>query len=245
MDGSGAQSVILSNPKGRISLFAALLFKQSSGVAEAIYERSVPRSDITTGIKGLKQQGYSAEMDRRNLDVLVQHHIARGLASGNLPPIALVEIAEAVGASEWRDQAIDVQSETDRLFQSLDAEAKADSGIAASLQRVCLSLVKSPMLHSWFEDDADVLALVQGKPRPTKDVAVRRLVEELLPTRMDAWAERLLLLALWLRASNGANDRIWVDFVVLAHELLAGRPMADLPPMVMIAETSFTVASCW
>ena len=56
-------------------------------------------------------------------------------------------------------------------------------------------------MQSWFEDDATVRALVEGRPRPERDVSVRRMLEEVLPTRRDIWTERLLLLVLWLQAA--------------------------------------------
>ena len=73
---------------------------------------------------------------------------------------------------------------------------------------------------------------------------MRRVLEEVLPARREAWAERLVLLVLWLRDSTeGALPaEHWQDCAVLAHELLAGRPLAELPAMVAIAERSVFVA---
>ena len=99
-------------------------------------------------------------------------------------------------------------------------------------------------MQSWFEDDAAIRVLVEGKPPLRPDVAVRRVLEELLTARREAWAERLALSVLWLRDSTGGAvpAEQWQDCVVLAHELLAGRPLAELPAMVAIAERSVFVA---
>jgi hypothetical protein len=71
------------------------------------------------------------------------------------------------------------------------------------------------MMRTWFADDA----AVGGRPGRST-TATRRVLEEVLPARREAWTERLLLLALWLRA--GPEDVIsgerWKDYVVLAHE---------------------------
>ncbi len=96
-------------------------------------------------------------------------------------------------------------------------------------------------MQSWFEDDAAIRALVERRPRLKPDVAVRQALEEVLPTRRDAWAERLLLQALWLQAGSGNAGR-WQDCVVLAHELVAGHPLTELPAMVAIAERSIFAA---
>jgi hypothetical protein len=70
------------------------------------------------------------------------------------------------------------------------------------------------------------------------------MLEEVLPARREAWAERLLLLALWLRAAAGNTlpAERYQDSVVLARELIIGRPLAELPAMVAIAERSLTAA---
>ena len=63
----------------------------------------------------------------------------------------------------------------------------------------------------------------------------------MLPTRREAWAERLLLQALWLQAGSDDAGR-WQDCVVLAHELVAGHLLTELPAMVAIAERSIFAA---
>ena len=73
---------------------------------------------------------------------------------------------------------------------------------------------------------------------------MRQMLEEVLSTRREAWAERLLLQALWLQAGTGDTKPTsrWRDCVVLAHELLAGRALAELPAMVAIAERGIFAA---
>ena len=75
-------------------------------------------------------------------------------------------------------------------------------------------------------------------------MAVRRVLEGMLPARRAAWAERLLLLAGGGQAFLAGRCQ---DCVVLAHEQPAGRPPTDLPAMVAIAERSIfaTRAGTW
>ena len=72
---------------------------------------------------------------RDYLDVMVQHHIARGLAVGTLPQAAVVEIAETIGAADWKDRGLDVAAEIERRFAGLVAERRSPDAIAASLRR--------------------------------------------------------------------------------------------------------------
>jgi hypothetical protein len=240
VDGSGAQSVILTTPKGRTGLFAGLLLKQGFGLRDAWCDLSAPRREITRTLKEAQQQTAWLSVGRDYLDMVVQHHIARGLERGNLPMATVVAIAEATGAADWKDRGLNVAAETARLFAGLDAVARSVAAITASLQRSGAWLAEDPILQSWFEDDAAIRALVTGKSRPKPATVMRRILEDVLPARRETWAERLLLLALGLRAGTGDGipDGRWQDCIVLAHELLAGRVLADLPAMTVIAERS-------
>jgi hypothetical protein len=244
VDGSGAQSLILTTPTGRTGLFAGLLLKQGFGVRDAWCDLSLPRREITRSLNEIQREMLWRATGRDHLDVLVQHHIARGLASGHLPLPPIVEIAEAIGAADWKDRGLDVVVETERLFAGLGTAATKPTAVTSSLRRSGEWVERDAMMQSWFEDDAAIRVVVEGKPRPRLDVAVRQVLEEVLPSRREAWAERLLLLVLWLRDSTGGAvpTARWQDCVVLAHELLAGRPLANLPAMVAIAERSVFVA---
>ncbi len=101
------------------------------------------------------------------------------------------------------------------------------------------------MVQSWFEDDASIRPLAGGTARLNPQMAVQRVLEEILPLRREIWAERLLLTMLWLQGGVGKAtpaDGRWQDCTVLAHELLTGRKPAALPAMVVIAERSIAAA---
>lgn len=244
VDGSGAQSLILTTPGGRNGLFAGILLKQDFGVRDAWCDLSVPRSKITQSLKEIRHEMQWISIGRDYLDLVVQHHIASGLAAGNLPLTAMVQIAEAIGATDWKDRGLDVAVETERLFAELGAEANTKTAIDASLQRGNVLLAEDPMMRSWFEDGAAIRELVNDRRRLRRDMAVQRVLDQVLTDRRGVWAERLLFLALWLRAGvEAAAPAEWArDCVVLAHELLTTRPLAELPAMVTIAERSVLVA---
>ena len=244
VDGSGAQSLILTTPGGRHGLFAGILLKQGFGVRDAWCDLSLPRSKITRSLKEIRHEMQWIPIGRDYLDLVVQHHIASGLAAGNLPLTAMVQIAEAIGATDWKDRSLDVAVETERLFAGLGAEAKTKTAIDASVRRSNVLLAENPMMQSWFEDDAAIRELVSDRRRLKHDVAVRRVLDQVLTARRGVWAERLLFLALWLRAGTetAVPAEWWRDCVVLAHELLTTRPLAELPAMVTIAERSVLVA---
>ena len=96
---------------------------------------SVPRREITRSLKEAQREMAWRATGRDQLDVVVQHHIARGLAVGHLPQTPIVEIAEAIGAADWKDRSLDVAVETERLFAGQGAGAGSAAAIASSLQR--------------------------------------------------------------------------------------------------------------
>ena len=246
IDGSGAQSLIITTPKGKTGLFGGLLLKQNLGIRDAWCNPSLPRREIDEAFRETRRRTPAAMTGRNHLDLTVQHHIARGLAMGNLPLVAMVEIAEAIGAADWKDRGLDVAAEVERQFAGLAEERRSSDAIAASLQISGAWVANNQMVESWFEDDAAIRPLASGIARLNPRVGVQRMLKEILPARREVWAERLLLTTLWLQAGNrddsSADDGSWQDCAVLAHELLAGRKLAELPAMVAIAERSIAAA---
>ena len=244
VDGSGAQSLVLTTPGGHNRLFAGLLLKQGFGVRDAWCDLSVPRREITRSLEEARLDMAWRATGRDHLDTVVQHHIARGLALGHLPQLPMVEIAEAIGAADWKDRGVDMTAEIEQLLAGLATAVTDPAQITSSLRRSGEWIDGNPMMQSWFEDDAAVRVLVDSRLRLKPDVARRRVMEEVLSVRREAWAERLVLLALWLHDGTEGTSRaeLWQDCAVLAHELRAGRPLAELPAMVAIAERSVFVA---
>ncbi|WP_158746985.1 hypothetical protein [Acidisphaera sp. L21] len=244
VDGSGAQSLLVTSLGKRAGLFAGLLLKQGFGIRDAWCDTRVPRREINNSIKETQEAATWHATGREHLDTVIQHHIARGLAVGNLPSATIVDIAEQIGAADWKNRGLDVSADVERLFTGLGVALTNSAAIAASLQRSGSWIEKHMMMQSWFEDDATVRVLVEGRPRPKREVSVRRMLEEVLPTRREIWVERLLLLVLWLQAAtdNPTPFGRWQDCVVLAHELLTGRSLAEIPAMVAIAKRSIFAA---
>lgn len=201
-DGVGAQALILATPAGRSGSFAGLLLAQDCGIRDAWCDPARPRRDIADLLMQTRQEMQWQEVGRDYLDLLVQHAIARGWEGGHLPPAAVVEIAEALGAAEWKGRSLDVAGEAGRQFAMLDPLADG----AAARQRSGAWLAQLGILPGAVDDAAE-------------------------PAQRQAWAERLLLLALWAQAGQEAAiaPEHWQDCVVLACELLAKQTAAACP----------------
>ena len=233
LDGSGAQGVVFSTPKGRKGLLAGLLLKQHMGVTDAWCHRDVPRREITRSVEATRREAAWLPVSRDFLDLVVQHHLHKGAQLGLPPGPLLIEIAEETGAADWKDRALDVEGEIARLYGEIGPTPESPGQD--------IWMIDSPIVQSWFEDDPATRALAAGKPRPKQTAVAKRVLSEILPGRRAVWAERMLLLALWLRAGPDSfmpEGAPWHDCLRLAHDLLAGRDLAELPPMLAIAKRS-------
>jgi hypothetical protein len=209
--------------KGEVLAEAA---RQGFGVRDAWCDLSVPQREITRSLKDARLEMPWRATGRDHMDTVVQHHIAPGLALGHLPQLPMVEIAEAFGAADWKDRSIDEAAEIEQLLAGLATAVTDPAQITSSLRRSGEWIDGNPMMQSWFEDDAVVRELVDSRPRLKPDMARRRVMEEVLSARREAWAERLVLLALWLHDSMEGTSRaeLWQNCAVLAHELRGGTP---------------------
>ena len=244
IDGSGAQSLLLTTPAGQTGPFIGLLLKQGFGIRDCWCNASLPRAEINRSLRETQRLMTWHATGRDHLDVVVQHHLACGLAAGRLPQVPIVDIAETIGAVDWKDRRLDVAAEIERLFNEVEAKQRGPAALFDSLQRSGVWIAKDPMMRSWFEDDAAVRAVAGERPPLTRDAAVQRLLGEVLTARREVWAERLLLLVLWLQPGprDAMSARRRQDCVVLAQALLAGHPLQDIPAMVAIAERSIFAA---
>lgn len=240
IDGVGAQSLVCGSRAGRIGLFAMILLK--NGVTDTTCMPEEPRREIKQNVDMLRHSAPSAEVDRGFVDAAVQHAIAANLAAGTMPPAGLLNIAERIGASDWKDRALDVAEDTARLFAELAPEERTEPAIAASLRRSETWTRGNDMFATWFEDNKAIHDLVISVPKRDSAKAMRVVLDEGLEKLRGAWAERLLLLTLWARGTTEKpHQGRWKDFLILAHCLSSGRKLADIPLMRTAAQRTIAV----
>ena len=96
-------------------------------------------------------------VDKAFVDTLVQHAIGTAVERGAVPPALLLEMAEILGGTEWKDRRLDVKAEADRLFDLLDNSSAAlpDSFLAIPVMSLGLliamiGLLKARVLPWWL-----------------------------------------------------------------------------------------------
>lgn len=241
IDGVGAQSILVTSRFGRTGLCGLILLK--GGVRDITCAPAEKLGNIKQNVALLRETAEGAEVDRAFLDLAVQHAIATGLAGGVLPHASLLDIAERIGASDWKARAVDPAEETARLFASLDPEERGEAAIAASLRRSETWTRTDDVFDTWYEDDAAALALVRRVRNLDVAAVIQLVLDEVMEKQRGTWAERALLMALWAgSAKDKACHARWKDFLTLAHCLSSGRALADIPLMRTAAKMTLEVA---
>lgn len=251
IDGSGAQSIVFTGKSGRTGLFAGLLLKQGFGIRDAWCSPDTPRREISSAVAGLQRQVAAPEVERAFADIAVQNAIAAGVAQDHPPDPALLQIAELTNGVDWKDRALDVPAECDRLVRELPAEHQTEAAVTASLARTLAWMRSDHLADSWFEDDAEVNDMLAAMRRQDPSAASRGLLDGPMSARRGTWAERFLLTALWAQAvkpgqpaplGTGKRAITWRDLAVLSREVLSSRPLHEIPVMQEIAARSVAAA---
>jgi hypothetical protein len=236
IDGSGAQSILAVSRLGRKGMFAGLLLRHGSGVVDAWADTDLVRSKVNRLLKEAKLGGIFTQVDKGYVDAVIQHAIAVGVEHNAVPPEALLEVAEAVGGSEWKDRRLDLRTEADRLFGELRESERSAEGIAALYQHGLEWMSDDPIIGSWFEDGPEVSKKLGRLARTDRTGMLAVVTNEVLPPERPVWAERFLLMALWAHASTEPKYRNRApDLVAVAHALLGDEPIESVPIMGLIA----------
>jgi hypothetical protein len=235
IDGSGAQSVLAVSRAGKVGLFAGLLLRHRTGVVDAWIETDMPRGKVSRMLKDALTSAVFTRVERPYVDLLVQHAIAAGIASGTMPPEGLLMTAEHIGGAQWQDRGLDIEQEAERLFRALGARDRSAEGLVALHERGLAWMKNDPILSSWYEDGPEVRKALT-EPRRNRAAMLEVALEEVLPPHRADWAERFLLMALWSEASAEARYRARApELIATAYALTTDAPLETIPVMALIA----------
>jgi hypothetical protein len=237
IDGSGAQSLLAVSRTAKKGLFSGVLLRHGAGVVDAWADASATRGQIGKLLREAQMQAQSAPVNKSFVDRAIQHAIGASVQFDGVPPPSLLEIAELVGGSEWKDRQIDVPAETESLFQSLAPVDHTPDGIAAGMVRAGEWMSNEDVFGSWFEDGPQVHKALAKLPRTDKSGMLAVVMNDILPPERSKWTEWFLLLALWYRAASDAKLRSRArDAVIVAHALAGEQRLDSIPAMGIIAQ---------
>lgn len=213
-----------------------MLLRHGTGVMDAWSDQDLARGKIGKLLREAQMGAPTVRVERAFVDTMVQHAIGAAVEGDAVPPASLLEIAELVGGAEWKDRAVDIKAEANRLFAALDPADRTADGIAAGFARAEDWMAKEEVFGSWFEDGPQVQKTLAALPRTDRAGMERLVITEILPPQRAKWAEWFLVLALWCLAAGDAKQRARArDVVLVAHALAGDVPLGKIPTMGAIA----------
>jgi hypothetical protein len=234
IDGSGAQSILAVSRSGKKGFFGGVLLRHGTGVIDAWADPDLSRGKITKLLREAQMSTPHVRVDRDFVDTVIQHGIGTAVERESAPPAMLLEMAEFLGSTGWKDRPLDVAAEATRLFDALDPEDRTPEGVEAGLAHGMDWIAEDDVFSSWFEDGPQVKQVLAQVPRTDQIAMLALVMNEILPDKRADWAERFLMMALWSAARGDAGVKTR-DLVLVAHGLVGDGPIGAIPAMAIIA----------
>ncbi|MGH6962382.1 MAG: hypothetical protein ACREE7_18020, partial [Dongiaceae bacterium] len=130
IDGSSATGVAMVSPNGGRHRFSSILFRFGVGIIDAWSTEPMAKGRLRGMLRQAEEGLVLRSVSRRYLDQLVQHHLAVGLERGAPPPLTLLQVAETIGAAEWRPVRLDWQVTLEALVAELPPALRAPARVA-------------------------------------------------------------------------------------------------------------------
>lgn len=237
IDGAGTQGFMIVSPAGRRQRLSSILMRHGSGILDAWSADPSSKREIAEMFDQARATTPLLSVSRGYLDRTIAHHLDVGLASGTLPPVGLLQVAEEIRAPEWRPDRIDWRATLDALIDELPPglldPPRVEEIIGTSADWAAAAA--DGLSDSWFEDDQEVDDLLRNARTRRFDTLVERIFSNVLEHRRLKWAERFLWVALWLREAPDGDSKPWPHFAILGRELIRGRRLRTVPLMEDIA----------
>jgi hypothetical protein len=236
VDGSGAQSIFAVSRLGKKGLFAGVLLRFGAGVIDTWIDPDLSRGKINKMLREAQMSAACTRVDKAFVDTMVQHAIGTSVAQDAVPPALLLELAEILGGTEWKDRRLDVAAEAERLFEALDPGERSPEAVEAGLESGLDRVAKDEMFATWFEDGPQVQKALAKLPRTDQVGMIAVVMNDILPDKRAEWAERFLVMAMWCQAATEAKHRAKArDLVLVANALVGDEPIGAIPAMAGIA----------
>jgi hypothetical protein len=236
IDGSGAFTIlVLAKEKGK-PLIAGLLVKLGSGVRDAWVRRDADPATLLAMVDHVDSEISLSETSLDYARIVCCQALGVNIETGQPPPFALVDFAEAAGLAELNPRALPVDKLVADLVAEVDAAKLSITAVKETLRRSADWLEEHPTLATWFEDNV-TKGICTGRTPRAKQIAF--LLAGPLQARRHRWAELVAWTALSLKHRDASGD--WQGFAIVARELLGQRPLEEISLMKAIAGNTIEV----
>ncbi|MBS1167608.1 MAG: hypothetical protein H6R00_3633 [Proteobacteria bacterium] len=234
MDGSGAQSLFAVIRDGRKQAIASVLLKANIGVRDAWVNRGLTKRESEAFLDQVEIHLGCFQGSLDFLRMALSHSLAESVQTATPPPFWLVEVIERLGLPTVNPEMQPTADLIAQLIDGIPSDRRASTAIDQAVSDSEGWCDDFTFVDSWFEDDGAIDDIF-GSKHGTKKHRAALLLNEYLPKRREHWARLLAWTASALRASESTGDD-WINFALVAREILGGRDLAEIPLMAQIAE---------
>jgi hypothetical protein len=233
IDGAGAQGFLIAYGAGKKRRVSSILVKAGVGIADAWLGEPMSARELSQMLDLAEIETGQRPVSRSYLDQVVCHHLAVGLEVGRLPPPGLLEVAEQLGAADWRPGRLDWRKALDAMIARLPPTATDAAAVEQAIATSADWAAAAVAVESWFEDGLRVRDIVGRAPKRRSAALIGHLIREAIEPRRLDWAEKFVDIARWLE--HGRDEATAGKFAIVARELANGRPAQAIPLMVDVA----------
>jgi len=233
-DGSGMQGMFVVVKEGRKHAVAGLIGRLGMGVRDAWVRRGASKREAESLVSAGDQLGGMAPVGLEYVAAAVRHFLAGNAQSGLMPPFGLLAFAECAGLSGLNPETNLLEDLLARLIGETEPECLTLAAVARTLTASADWPDEHALFDSWFDQGDDIAALLAGK-RVSRAKKIAAVLAGPIERRRRRWAELLAWTAFSAKASTDAGAP-WQELSIVARELLADRPLADIGLMRRIAE---------
>jgi hypothetical protein len=229
---------LLVSPAGRKKRLSSILTK--GGIADAWSGEPEPRRRIEATKADAGMDAPMLAVSRPYLDRVIAHHLALGAEKGEAPPLGLLQVAETFGGADWQPARLDFADTLAKLIAEIPEPMRSATAVQAVLRQSGELVDLEVVAQSWFEDSPEIAEIVSGAPGAKRARLAAYLLQTVITSRRDKWADVLLRTALWMRGAP-PDGLCWRELVIVVKALVEGRDMTEIGLMRDIALRTIAV----
>ncbi|WP_298627521.1 hypothetical protein [uncultured Legionella sp.] len=236
VDGTGSQGIFIHVRKHRKNRLCGLLLKYEMGLKDAWITPVIPAAEVADYYRQAFAESVTLrEVDLSYFQLMVEHFLAVTIEKGDIPYLHFLEIQELLGL-RLRPKKLDL----DYLFEQLSVQITpfTQEAIQESLLRSKSWLNSKPFTESWYLENPLIDKIVNHNSSFVDGVKVCRLADamddvfsEEMELHRDKWMFHFLWIALWVKAKQRKNEKVWQDSFLIAYTIREGYPLKDIPVM--------------
>ncbi|KTC80739.1 hypothetical protein Lche_2759 [Legionella cherrii] len=236
VDGTGSQGIFLNVRKRRKNRLCGLLLKYDLGIKDAWITPVLSAKDVKDYYKKAFDENVTLrEVDLSYFTMMVEHFLAITIEKDEIPNIQFLEIQELLGI-----RIRPVKLDLDYLFEQMSVQITpfTQEVISESLRRSKSWLKSKSFTESWYLENPLVDKIVNHNSTFVDGIrvcsmkdAIDAVFAEEMEIHRDKWQFHFLWIALWMKAKEKRNEKIWRDSFLIAYTIYQGKPLKEIPVM--------------